>query len=396
MRETAPGEPPATTTQAQPLLRPGTRPIQITDLVEPVEANPNLQALALEQVRYPKDVPLMAVVARNRDGAVLDLTSRVTADRRLEWTAPEGDWTIHAVFLGSHGKLVERAAPGGEGNVIDHFSRDAIRRYLERFDRAFRDRPPAGLRAFFNDSYEVDDATGQADATSSIFEAFLQRRGYDLRDHVPTLVGDGPAETRVRVLADYRLTISDLLLETFTNEWDAWAGRYGAITRNQAHGSPANLLDLYAASDIPETEGLEITRSKWAASAGHVAGRRLIAAEAATWLGEHFRSTLADVRAHVDRYFVAGVNHLVYHGTTASPAARAVARVALLRGRRVQRSQSVVARSAGAQSVRDPRPVVPAIRCAGSRCAAVLPVLRFHRESEDGAPRALRRRECAR
>ncbi len=320
VRETAPGEPPATTTQAQPLLRPGTRPIQITDLVEPVEANPNLQALALEQVRYPKDVPLMAVVARNRDGAVLDLTSRVTADRRLEWTAPEGDWTIHAVFLGSHGKLVERAAPGGEGNVIDHFSRDAIRRYLERFDRAFRDRPPAGLRAFFNDSYEVDDATGQADATSSIFEAFLQRRGYDLRDHVPTLVGDGPAETRVRVLADYRLTISDLLLETFTNEWDAWAGRYGAITRNQAHGSPANLLDLYAASDIPETEGLEITRSKWAASAGHVAGRRLIAAEAATWLGEHFRSTLADVRAHVDRYFVAGVNHLVYHGTAASPA----------------------------------------------------------------------------
>ena len=120
-------------------------------------------------------------------------------------------------------------------------------------------------------------------------------------------------------MADYRLTLSDLLLETFTTEWDAWAARYGAMTRNQAHGSPANLLDLYAASDIPETEGLEISRSKWAASAGHVAGRRLIAAEAATWLGEHFRSTLADIRAHVDRYFVAGVNHLVYHGTAASP-----------------------------------------------------------------------------
>jgi len=317
VRETAPGEPPATTTQAQPLLRPGTRPIQITDLVEPVEANRDLQALALEQVRYPKDVPLMAVVARNRGGTVLDLTSRVTADRRLDWTAPEGDWTIDAVFLGSHGKLVERAAPGGEGNVIDHFSRDAIRRYLERFDRAFSDRPPAGLRAFFNDSYEVDDATGQADATSSIFEAFLQRRGYELREHLPAF---GTAETRARVVADYRLTLSDLLLETFTTEWDTWAARHGAITRNQAHGSPANLLDLYAASDIPETEGLEIARSKWAASAGHVAGRRLIAAEAATWLGEHFRSTLADIRAHVDRYFVAGVNHLVYHGTAASPA----------------------------------------------------------------------------
>ena len=89
--------------------------------------------------------------------------------------------------------------------------------------------------------------------------------------------------------------------------------------RNQAHGSPANLLDLYAASDIPETEGTEIQRFKWATSAAHVAGRPLVSAEAATWLGEHFRSTLADVRAAVDRFFVAGVNHIVYHGTAYSP-----------------------------------------------------------------------------
>jgi glycosyl hydrolase family 106( putative alpha-L-rhamnosidase) len=90
--------------------------------------------------------------------------------------------------------------------------------------------------------------------------------------------------------------------------------------RNQAHGSPASLLDLYAASDIPETEGTEIQRFKWATSAAHVAGRRLVSAETATWLGEHFRVRLADVRAAVDRFFVAGVNHIVYHGTAYSPA----------------------------------------------------------------------------
>ena len=320
VRETAPGAPPAATTHAQPLLRADTKPLQIGDLVEPVEANRNLQALALEQVRYPRDLPLMALMGYGNGGEVLDLTRHVTADRRLDWKAPRGSWTIHAVFLGSHGKLVERAAPGGEGYVIDHFSRDVIRRYLARFDRAFEGRPPAGLRAFFNDSYEVDDATGQGDVTPAIFDAFVERRGFDLRAHLPALFGEGPADTRARVLADYRLTISDLLLETFTIEWDTWAGRYASLTRNQAHGSPGNLLDLYAASDIPETEGIEIARSKWAASAGHVAGRRLVAAEAATWLGEHFRSTLADVRANLDRYFVAGVNHVVYHGTAASPA----------------------------------------------------------------------------
>jgi hypothetical protein len=124
-----------------------------------------------------------------------------------------------------------------------------------------------------------------------------------------------------RVRADYRETISNLLLERFTTEWSAWATKRGRIVRNQAHGSPANLLDLYAASDIPETEGTDWPRFKWAASAAHVAGRRLVSAEAATWLGEHFRSTLADVRAAVDKFFVAGVNHIVYHGTAYSPRA---------------------------------------------------------------------------
>ena len=322
MRETAPGEPPATTSQAQPLLRTGARALQIGDLVEPVEANPNLQSLALEQVRYPKDVPLVALVAADGTGVVLDLSERVSVDRRLDWTAPPGRWTVYGVFLGWHGKMVERAAPGGEGYVIDHFSRDAIRRYLARFDRAFSGRPVSGIRAFFNDSYEVDDATGQADGTPSLFEGPADR-GYDMRERLPALLARDASEIGTRVLADYRSAVSDLLLNTFTAEWSAWARRQGALTRNQAHGSPGNLLDLYAASDIPETEGTEISRSKWAASAGHVAGRRLIAAEAATWLGEHFRTTLADIRVNVDRYFVAGVNHVVYHGTAASPAGAA-------------------------------------------------------------------------
>lgn len=303
----------------EPLVRAIGGAVQIADLVDPVEANPNLQALALEQVRYPKELPLAALMAYNGNGEVLDLTQRVGADQRLDWTAPPGRWELYGLFAGWHGKLVERAAPGGEGNVIDHFSSDAIRRYLARFDRAFNGRPPAGLRAFFNDSYEVDDATGQADWTPRLFEAFAARRGYDLRAWLPALLGKDRDDTTARVLADYRLTVSDLLLATFTTEWSGWAHQHGAVTRHQAHGSPANLLDLYAASDIPETEGTEISRSKWASSAGHVAGRRLISAEAATWLGEHFRSTLADIRANVDRYFVSGVNHVVYHGTAASP-----------------------------------------------------------------------------
>jgi hypothetical protein len=300
-------------------IRRDVRPLDIGQLVEPVEANPNLQALALDQVRFPRELPLHVLMAFSDRGEVLDLTNRVGGDGRLDWTAPPGSWTLHALFLGGHGKLVERAAPGGEGNVIDHFAAGAIRSYLRRFDEAFAGRPLVGLRAFFNDSYEVDDAAGQADWTPALFEEFERRRGYDLRRELPALFAEEGSKRGARVLVDYRETISDLLLDHFTTGWRSWANGRGQQVRNQAHGSPASILDLYAASDIPETEGLGLYRIRWASSAAHLTGKRLVAAEAATWLGEHFVSTLADVRAAVDRYFVGGVNHVVYHGTSYTP-----------------------------------------------------------------------------
>ena len=250
VNEGAPGDPPRGAATQAPVVRPEARALEIADLVEPVSANRNLQALALEQVKYPRDLPLILLMAYSDAGDALDLTSRVQASGSLEWIAPPGRWTLYAIFAGWHGKLVERAAPGGEGNVIDHFSADAIKKYLLPFDRAFKGHSLDGLRAFFNDSYEVDDATGEADWTPRVLEEFEKRRGYDLRRHLAALLGKGTDDVSARVLADYRETISDLLLDTFTTEWASWARRHGRQVRNQAHGSPANILDLYAASDM--------------------------------------------------------------------------------------------------------------------------------------------------
>jgi hypothetical protein len=87
------------------------------------------------------------------------------------------------------------------------------------------------------------------------------------------------------------------------------------LIRNQSHGSPANILDLYGAIDIPETEGTDILRFKFATSTAHVLGKPLASAEAATWLDEHFQSSLGDVKLALDKYFIGGVNHIFYHGT---------------------------------------------------------------------------------
>lgn len=300
-------------------LSSGREPVKITDLVQPVSANKNLQALALDQVKFPRELPLQTLMAYGDDGKVIELTARVGADGMLDWVAPKGTWKIYALFMGWHGKMVERAGPGGEGNVIDHFSAAALKNYLERFDKAFDGQELSTLRSFFNDSYEVDDARGNADWTPDLFEQFKFRRGYDIRDYLPALFADDEPEKNERILCDYRETISELVLENFTRPWREWAHKHDALVRNQAHGSPSNILDLYATVDIPEIEGVEPLRIKMATSAGHVTGKKLISSESATWLNEHFESTLSDIKVAVDRFMLQGVNHIFYHGATYSP-----------------------------------------------------------------------------
>jgi len=301
--------------------------IRVTDkkpaagsLVSPVLKNENLQLLALDQVRFKKQLPLKVLMAYGEGGQVRDLSGKVEPNGRLNWVAPKGgNWTLYALFEGDHGKMVERAAPGGEGLVIDHFSKTALDHYLGRFDEAFQGHNVSGIRAFFNDSYEVDDAQGQADFSPVLFDEFNKRRGYDLRRYLPALFGKSDEDTNNRVLCDYRETIADLLLDNFTRPWVTWGGMKGALVRNQSHGSPANILDLYAAVGIPETEGEDVLRFKFAASAAHVSGKQLIASESATWLNDHFLSSLGDVKPAIDLFFLGGVNHIFYHGVSYSP-----------------------------------------------------------------------------
>ncbi len=302
-----------------PMVRAVGQRLDITEIKFPISSNPNLREMALEQVRFEKPLPLQALIAYSDGNEVLDLTGNVEDDGTLNWEAPEGSWNLYALFQGWHGKMVERAGYGGEGNVIDHFSEEAIREFLKFFDEQAENMDLSALRAFFNDSYEVDDASGQANWTTKLFDEFKAHRGYDLKEYLPALLGEGEEEMNNRVLCDYRETISDLLLEKFTEVWAGWAETHGAVIRNQAHGSPANILDLYSASHIPETEGTSPMRIKMASSAGHVSGKPLIACEAATWLDEHFLANLADAKQNIDRYLAHGVNHMVYHGTPYSP-----------------------------------------------------------------------------
>ena len=269
-------------------------------------------------------------------GSILELPVKDQKNTRfiLQKAFPQANGKVRVIALyAKYGVMrVKRAAPGGEGLVIDHFDKTAVANYLRHIEQAFERTKTPYPHTFFNDSYEVEAATW----TPTLLKEFEKRRGYKLENHLPELIDYEP-----KVLSDYRETLGDLLLENFTNQWTAWAHSHGAITRNQAHGSPANLIDCYAAVDIPEIEGFglselgikglrkdpgktrkndsDFSMLKYAPSAAHICGKPYTSSETFTWLTEHFRTSLSQLKPDIDLMFCAGVNHMYFHGTCYSP-----------------------------------------------------------------------------
>ena len=234
------------------------------------------------------------------------------------------------------GRRVKRAAPGNEGKAINPFAAKAMAYYLKHFDGPFGKDGVVMPRAMYHDSYEF-----LGNWCRELPEEFRKRRGYDLMKHLPELFGKGEPDTVARIKADYRETLSDLHLD-YLKTWVKWSESKGCTTRNQAHGSPSNLLDLYGACGIPETEsfgasvfnipGVRLDRSnvdgknfprpminRMASSAAHVMNKPLVASETCTWMRNHFRGTLSQAKPEIDQLFLNGINHIFFHGTCYSP-----------------------------------------------------------------------------
>lgn len=277
------------------------------------------------------------VDARQAEGLVLPPPAKEQKYARLKLqrtfpAAEAGKVRVIALYESRTRQQVKRAAPGGEGYVIDHFDRAAVARYLQKFEKAFSESGTPYPNTFFNDSYEVYGA----DWTPTLLDEFARRRGYRLEDRLDEFVDGQP-----HIVSDYRETMGELLLENFTEQWVEWCHRHGVKVRNQAHGSPANLIDIYAAVDIPEIEGFglsdfgikglrtdpgktrkndsDLSMLKYASSAAHITGKPFTSSETFTWLTEHFRTSLSQMKPDMDLMFCAGVNRMFFHGTCYSP-----------------------------------------------------------------------------
>ena len=231
------------------------------------------------------------------------------------------------------------------------------------------------MRAFSSDSFE----DMRSDFTPDFLAAFAARRGYDLRRQLPALAGQGDPEVAARVLADYRETVSDLLLDA-VRALGGLGPRPGVAARaTRRTARPANLLDLYAAADIPETEAFgpshfpipglrtepnlpahfgkpDTLFSKLASSAAHLAGRPLVSAESATWLGEHFQVAPVAGQARAGPAVPRGREpHLLARGDLLARGG-ALAGMAVLRLDRLRARERLLAGDARAVRLRGPHP----------------------------------------
>jgi len=287
-----------------------------------------VSVLATEVLDEPDDAPVVL-------GEVVDLGSNVEGDT-LTWEVPAGTHRVFAIYENrtQHYPLGNAyAAPLEQARVVDHLDRRGIDGFLERqldaWVGAVGDCLP---RAVFVDSFEL---VGELPWTTAFGQAFESSLGYDVTPFLPFLFleggeseyvnifGEPPARYQAtddrgaRAREDYEAFRGSRFAEEMLEVVDAWVEARGISLRLQAHGGYADVLDAYALSDVPESEGLYAGGSydflRLAASAAEVNGRRFASSETLVTLGAR-ELTSEEVRLVFGRAFSAGINRLMLHG----------------------------------------------------------------------------------
>lgn len=262
---------------------------------------------------------------------VRNLTPALRPDGTVALDLPPGKWTVLRIGYTLTGKENSPANPEATGLEVDKLSASHVRAYLatylQQLGPALKD-----IDFVLTDSWEA----GQQTWTDTILAEFAARRGYSALPYLPILAGHivGSAEVSDRFLRDFRRTIADLLsdnhyrvlatelkkqgIRTYGESMGANLPTVGDGLLNKRHATiPMGEFWFIRPGEQPKPEHDSDIRE--AASAAHLYGQNLVAAEAFTAQAPGWSIAPWNIKWLADRYLALGVNRFVIHTSVHQP-----------------------------------------------------------------------------
>lgn len=289
----------------------------------------------LRSIERNAALPMQDEKAFIHPAQMLDLSSRMDKDGKLNWKAPAGKWTILRIGHVNTGRRNSPAPPEGTGwecNKLAPSGAEAqFAGYIGRLIRQDGALADGLLNGMLIDSWECETQTW----TENMEKEFRRVADYPLRKWLPAVFGYVVTdhETTARFLRDWRATINDLFSRNFYGRMTELAHEKGLdITYETAAGDvfPGDILEYYKFADVPMCEFWQpMTKNfvgssnykpiKPAASAARLYGKPRLAAEAFTSFDLTWDEHLSMLKEVANVNYAEGVTHLVFHTYTHNP-----------------------------------------------------------------------------
>ena len=234
-----------------------------------------------------------------------------------------GTWRILRIGHTSTGQT-NATAGGGKGLECDKFSSQAVEKQIDNWFGKFMQRPHHNVIKYIHvDSWEC----GSQNWGYNFLNEFIRRRGYNLKEVLPVLVGVPMVESDL-MLREVRQTIDDLTNDVFFATVAQKAREYGVQVSSEsvAPTMVSDGMSHYKYVDMPMGEYWlnSPTHDKPndmldAISAARVYGKNIVQAEGFTEVRGVWDETPASIKPLLDRNFALGMNRLFFHVNTHNP-----------------------------------------------------------------------------
>lgn len=286
--------------------------------------------------QYPTPAVNSADVVRKSD--VIDLTSKMQPDGTLNWTPPEGRWTVLRMGYSLTGVTNHPASPEGTGPEVDKLNPEHVRAYMTTYLDNYKNAVgplmgKRGLHYVINDSWEA----GTQNWTENMMAEFSKRRGYDLRPWMPVLAGRvvESSEASDKFLWDFRQTLGEMLAEYHYDLLEKMLKERGMGHYGESHESGRAFIGdgmaVKRSNDIPmsamwtQIPGMNAEQYGYnadireSASVAHIYGQNLVAAESLTAMFGPWAWSPVTLKPTADKELAMGLNRFVIHTSVHQP-----------------------------------------------------------------------------